>query len=131
MEMVKPYRPVQIPDTLLTPQEDNVKKKKKKYLQKYLQEDGLGLNTPQIMQEAQAQYLSFDVKVCQKTPGMASAWLLSDLKVPDVRYAQRNSRERGIPKSTLNTNKTPAQVLRNQLTPCIDEARFQVIWYLV
>lgn len=69
------------------------------------------------MQEAQAQYLSFDVKACQKIPGMASAWLLSDLKVPDVTYAQRNSRERGIPKSTLNTNKTPAQVAQKSINP--------------
>lgn len=53
---------------------------KKHIFTEVLREGVPGVNTPQIMQEARPQYLSFDVKVCQKIPGMASAGLLSDLK---------------------------------------------------
>lgn len=105
MEMVKPHRPVQTPDTLLTPHENNIKKIKKKIIH------------PRLCKKHRHGICPLMWKCAKKIPGMASAWLLSDLKVPDVWCAQRNSPETGIPKSTLNTNKPPDQVAQKSISP--------------
>lgn len=114
MGMAKPHRPVQTADTLLTPHENNIKKSIYTSIYKKMV---LGLIHLRLFKKHRHSICPLMLKCAKKIPGMASASLLSDLKVPDVWDAQRNSPERGIPKSTLNTNKPPDQVAQKSISP--------------
>lgn len=112
MEMVKPRRPLQTPGTLLTPHENNIKKNI--YTSIY-NKVVLGLIHPRLCKKHRHSICPFMWKCAKKI--LEWLQLLSDLKVPDAWYTQRNSPERGIPKSTLNTNKPPDQVAQKSISP--------------